>query len=208
MDKATTVGEIQAQVTLAGFLGTVSLFFTGILISQIGNFSSTIKVPILYLIIATFSFIFSASIYANAAGELARHDNKKVHKYLVIANNISEFLGLYLFVIATPLVINAITYDSFLRISIPAIAIVGLFLYSQSPFSILHREVFGAKKMLISLIFVLFAFLVDVSQLGYISGFSTYGAILLGVVGLVAFYFCVNTNQLNNLNKEQLTNKQ
>jgi hypothetical protein len=204
MDKASTVGEIQAQVTWSGFLGTVSLFFTGILISQIHSFSDSIKVPVLYLIVATFSFIFSASIYANAAGELTRHSTRKVHQYIVIANNISEFLGLYLFVIATPLVINAITQDNFLRVTIPLVAIISLVLYSQSPFSILHREVFGAKKLLISLVFLLLAISVDVSQLNYMSNFNFYAFMLLAFSGFLAVFFCLRTNQLKDVDLEKI----
>src|SRR3990167_8301954 len=103
--------EVSVGVTFASFMGAVTLFFTGVLISQYKSFDSTIRVPLLLLIIATFSFIFAASIYSNAGAEITAGSTKAVKKYLIYANNIFEFLGLYLFIIATPLVIGSITQD-------------------------------------------------------------------------------------------------
>src|SRR5581483_9186734 len=103
-DKESLRAEIITGVTFATFMGAVSLFFTGLLIAQYTTFDKTIRVPVLFLIISTFSYIFSAAIYSNAGTEVTADDISKVRKYLIYANNIFEFLGLYLFILATPLV--------------------------------------------------------------------------------------------------------
>lgn len=198
-DKQSLIAEIETGVALSAFLGTVALFFTGILISQLRLFNPSIKVPILYLIISTFSFIFSASVYANAGGEMSRHDVAKVHSYMAMANNISEFLGLYLFVIAIPLVINAITADIFLRLSVAAVALIGLMLYSQSSFSILHRELSGIPKAFYTLLVGALGLALDLAQTHQSDQFVAAAGLLLGLVLVATLYFCFNTKQLTRL---------
>lgn len=143
--------ELSVNVSQSAFFGTVALFFTGILVSQFHSFRPSIKFSILFLVISTFSFIFSAAIYVNGAGELARHNSQKAVQYILVANQISEFLGLYLFVLAIPLALNAITNDSFLRFSVDTTALVGITLYSLSPFSVLSKETDGNLHIVISL---------------------------------------------------------
>lgn len=198
-DKTALVGEIESQIMVTSFLGTVSLFFTGILIAQLHQFDQSIKVPILFLIIATFSFIFSASIYANASSELSRHEPKKAHRYVVMANNISEFLGLYLFIIAIPLVLNSITTDSLLRIAVPAVALVGLLLYSLSPFSILDKEASTAENLLITILFCGLGLLVNLSQLGFVGGYNILAPVLIVFVFALTVYYLRNTKQLDKV---------
>lgn len=121
---------------------------------------------------------------------------------MVIANNISEFLGLYLFVVAIPLVINAISQDTFLRIAVPTVAIGGLMLYSHSPFSILHREAHGLGKSVLSVAFGLFAVIVDMSQLNHIGGFIYCASLMLAFTAAFTLYFCLNTKQLKDISPE------
>jgi hypothetical protein len=196
-DRTGLVAEIETNTALSAFLGTVALFFTGILISQFKVFNPTIKMPILYLIICTFSFIFSASIYANAAGELARHDERHVNHYMIIANIISEFLGTYLFALAIPLVINAITTDPFLRQAVLVVAIGSLVLYSQSAFSILHRHVPAAAKIAITVTYGALGILVAISQLGRIGSFTIYASALLVFSLILTAGFILNTPELS-----------
>src|SRR5579884_2628082 len=157
--------EVEVGVTFSSFMSAVTLFFTGLLVAQFRTFDITIKIPLLFLIISTLSFIFSASIYSNAGVEVTAHRFQSVHKYLSYANNILEFLGLYLFILATPLVIGAVTKDSFLRIATIIIALAGLTLYSQSDFSILHKELTNkSHKLLITLLIVVLGLALYLSQ--------------------------------------------
>lgn len=192
--------EIEVGVTFSSFMSAVTLFFTGLLIAQFKNFDPTIKIPLLFLIISTFSFIFSASVYSNAGVEVTSHRFEAVKKYLSYANNIIEFLGLYLFIIATPLVIGAVTKDSFLRIATAVIALSGLFLYSQSDFSILHKEVRNkAHKILLTVLIVALGLVLYVfqhlAQSRGLKGFDYAGSALLIVMFSITTFFCRRSKQ-------------
>ncbi len=199
--------EVSVGVTFASFMSAVTLFFTGLLVAQFQSFDPTIKIPLLFLIISTFSFIFSASIYSNAGVEVTGHRFKPVQKYLSYANNILEFLGLYLFILATPLVIGAVTDDAFLRISTIAIALVGLALYSQSGFSILHKELPNkAHKLLVTSAIVVLAIGMYVtqqlSQTIQFLGYDYVASALLAFMVIITFYFCRKSKQYIGKNIE------
>ncbi len=192
--------EISVGVTFASFMSAVALFFTGILIAQYQSFDSTIKIPLLYLIISTFSFIFSASIYSNAGVEVTKNKPVLVRKYLIYANNILEFLGLYLFILATPMVIGAITHDNFLRFASIIIAIVSIALYSQSGFSVLARETNSRREKAAITIFIVLLMLAlyfsqKLSQVGSILGYSQIATVLLLFIIGITIYFCLHSKQ-------------
>ena len=140
LDKHGLTQEVSVGVTYASLMSAVSLFFTGVLISQYDAFDASIKVPLVFLIISTFSFIFAATIFSNAATELTLNKLYSVKRYMVYAKNIDELLGLYLFILATPMVLGAVTQDGFLRVVTIVVALTAFGLYSQSRFSILDDE--------------------------------------------------------------------
>ncbi len=192
--------EISVGVTFASLMAAISLFFTGILIAQYSSFDNTIRVPLLFLIISTFSYIFSASIYSNASEEITLGHIGNVKKYLIYANNIFEFLGLYLLIIATPLVLGAVTHDNFLRISTIFVALGGLVLYSSSNFSMLHKEVHSSSlKHMITLLFVSLSALLYFSQYSeQSSDFLAYNQIATVLVAFalgLTFTFCKRSKQ-------------
>ena len=116
-DPSLYQAEIQTGVMFTAFMTAVSSFFMGLLLTRIDSIDITIKVPILFLVISTFGFLFSTIIYSNASGEITRLDSTRARKYMLIGNVISEYFGMYLLVLSIPLVMNAITGDIFLRIS-------------------------------------------------------------------------------------------
>lgn len=193
--------EISVGVTFASFMSAVTLFFAGVVISQYKSFDPSIRVPLLFLIVSTFSFIFSASIYSNAGLEVTARKPKLVRKYLVYANSLLEFCGLYLFIIATPLVIGAITADEFLRLATIVIASVGLFVYSQSNFSILHRELrHPGMKLLFGIIIAGLSMGLYFSQFFASPGdaqllYNSLAIILILTIGLATTFFCQNSHQ-------------
>lgn len=198
-EKENFRSEIVTGVTFATFMGAVSLFFTGLLIAQFNSFDKTIRIPVLFLIISTFSYIFSAAIYSNAGIEITAGNILKVKKYLIYANNIFEFLGLYLFILATPLVIGAVTRDSFLRIATIVVSLAGLTLYSSSSFSVLHKEIKSDRKHSLTLILVALTILLYIAQYSeqrerFISYDYVATALLLLICGM-ATYFCKNSKQ-------------
>ncbi len=199
LDKDSLKAEVSVGVTFAALMSATSLFFTGVLISQYSSFSSTIRVPLIFLIISTFSFIFSATIYSNAGAEITLGKLKLVEKYMVFAKNIVELLGLYLFILATPLVIGAVTNDSFLRTSTIIIALVGFALYSQSKFSVLEKELSHKKKNLLSGIIVVLSIALYLSQ-AYESGtslviYSMIAIVLILVLLAATYFFCIHSKQ-------------
>ena len=199
LDKDGLNWEISVGVTFSSLMGAVSLFFTGVLISQYHSFDASIKVPLLFLIISTFSFIFSATIYSNAGTEVTLGKIKTVEKYMIYAKNIVEFLGLYPLILSMPLVIGAVTQDNFLRIATTIVALVGLALYSQSKFSVLEKQLPSRIKLLYSIVFMV----LSISM--YLSQFVTrpYGAFSYSNIGLALLllllgptvYFSVHSRQ-------------
>lgn len=199
-DKSSYNWEVSVGVTFASLMAAIALFFTGILIAQYNSFDSTIRLPLLFLIISTFSYIFAASIYSNASEEITDDHIGNVKKYLIYANNIFEFLGLYLLIIATPLVIGAVTHDNFLRISTICVALGGLILYSSSNFSMLHKEVRReVVKHLITIVFVGISGLLYYSQFTEKAGnhlaYNYLATLLLVFAFCLTFAFCKKSKQ-------------
>jgi len=187
--------EVSVGVTFASLMGAIALFFTGAVISQYKSFDGTMRIPLLFLIISTFGYIFAASIYSNAGTEITLKKISKVKKYLGFANNIFEFLGLYLLIIATPLVVGSLTDDNFLRISTICISLIGLTLYSSSMFSILHAEVKNPiRKHLLTALIVLMAIFLYISQyfqqFGDFIPYNYVAVALLAVLFTITAIFC------------------
>lgn len=199
-DKRNSLGsELILGVTYASLMSAVSLFFTGILISQYRTFDASIKVPIIFLIISTFSFIFSATVYSNAGNEITLNKLETVEKHLVYAKNIVEVLGLYLFILATPLVIGAVTRDSFLRTSTIAVALAGFIIYSQSRFSTLEKEVSRHEKRLVSIAIFLMAILIYSTQ----SSSAHWASFVYSAVSVVLIFFLIALTAVFCTNSKQ-----
>jgi hypothetical protein len=199
-EKSSFNWEISVGVTFASLMAAIALFFTGVLVAQYDSFDSTVRVPLLFLIISTFSYIFSASIYSNASEEVTLDNIARVKKYLIYANNVFEFLGLYLLIMATPLVIGSVTHDNFLRISAICVAVVGLILYSSSSFSMLHKEIRSKTiKHFVTFVFVFLASLLYFLQYteqadGSFAYIPTAIILILFAIGLT-FIFCKRSKQ-------------
>ena len=199
LDKDTSNAQISVGVTYASLMSAASLFFTGILIAQYDSFNATIRVPIMFLIISTFSFVYAATIYSNAGNEITLGKLKTVEKYMIYSKNIVELLGLYLFILATPLVIGAVTKDNFLHTTTITVALVSLTLFSQSKFSILDKELSGHDKRYLSSVIFVLALLLYYSQIFAESGslvfYSLVAIILLLVLMAVTVKFSIKSKQ-------------
>lgn len=199
LDKEGLTSEISVGVTFSSLMGAVSLFFTGVLISQYSSFDASIKVPLLFLIISTFSFIFSATIYSNASTEITLNKLKVVEKYMIYAKNIVEFLGLYPLILSMPLVIGAVTEDNFLRTSTTIVALLGLALYSQSKFSVLEKQLQARHKRLYSAVFIGLAMYLYLSQSfaepNSVLSYSDTGILLLTILLAPAVFFSLRSRQ-------------
>lgn len=147
--------EIQIDVSVTSFMMAVATFFTGFLISSYDSFDNSVRIPILFLIVSTLSFLFTNIIFANASGEIRAGNNDGANRHASTGNIISEFLGIYLLVSSLPLVVNALTGDVFLKVAVFAAATAALFIYSISPFSIIKRYISTVSlRLLYSFVFV------------------------------------------------------
>lgn len=151
-------------VTLSGFLGTVALFFASILITQINSLNNAIRLPIVYLVVSTVGLVFSAIIYANISGHVTAEKWRHARRHNDIANILSEFLGVNLFLISLPMVITAITSDPLIRTAIYLVVLGGLFAYTASPYGLLSRYYSMAKTIFISAMITLGASALLISQ--------------------------------------------
>lgn len=148
--------EVDIDVSVTSFMMTVATFFTGFLISSYDSFDNSVRMPVLFLIVSTLSFLFTNIIFANASGEIRAGNRKGANKHATTGNIISEFLGIYLLVVSLPLAINAMTNDILLRISVFAISAIALLSYSMSTFSIIKRYVNTTSRLLYTMVFLIF----------------------------------------------------
>jgi hypothetical protein len=131
--------EVVVGVSFSGLFSAMTIFFTGLLISNYNSFSIYVRVPILFLIIGAFGFMYTTLIFANASGKLTLKNLRKCQKALTIGDLLSELFGVYPLLIAIPLVIPVITNDPFLIWSVFIVDSIGLIIYHVSGFSILQR---------------------------------------------------------------------
>ena len=156
--------EVQTYVSFTSFMTAVVVFFTGIILTQLKSYDITIKVPITFLIISMFGFLYSTLIYTNAAADVRERKIEKADKHILFGDILSEYLGIYLLVFSIPLVINVITTDEFLRVVTFLSSLGGFAIYQFSHFSVLERHFKNDHKKLSSII-ILFGFLLFISQI-------------------------------------------
>ena len=158
------LSQIQTDVQLLAFLTAVVVFFNGILISQFNYFDIKIKVPISFLIISTFGFLYPTLILANASQEIINRRREKAHRHILYGYVISEYLGIYLFVLAIPLIINVITQDLYLRLITLIVTILGFIVYQLMNFSIMEVN-YPKGYRILSILMILFCCLLFFAQL-------------------------------------------
>ncbi|MFA5126867.1 MAG: hypothetical protein WC465_02610 [Patescibacteria group bacterium] len=162
-DKGYYLSELQIDVSVLSFMTAVTVFLAGLLLTRFDSFSDSIKVPISFLIISTLGFLFSSLIIANSCESVAKNKFKKVEKHILYGYAISEYIGIYLFVLSIPLTVNVITSDLYLRIVTLCATIGGMALYQFMGFSILERH-FPKSYRLFSFLFLLFGVILYLSQ--------------------------------------------
>jgi hypothetical protein len=145
----------QSGISVTSFMTGVTIFFTGLLITRFEFYDLSIKIPILFLILSTFGFLYSTLIYANASGDLARLNASRFHREMNLGDSIGEYIGVYFMVLAIPLVINVLTTDLFLRLSTLIVALGGLATYHASGFSIMQNHFQKKHMFMLSVIVVL-----------------------------------------------------
>ncbi|MFA6353431.1 MAG: hypothetical protein WCW93_00645 [Candidatus Paceibacterota bacterium] len=192
--------EVQTGVSLTSFMTAVTSFFLGLLITRIADMNITIKIPILFLIISTFGFLFSSIIYSNASGEITRLNGNKAKNYMLIGNVLSEYFGVYLLVLSIPLVINAVTSDIFLRTATFIVVIISLSLYSISQFSIAHRYLKPITKNIFVLCIVILELVMFMAQINLLPYFTLLSTVFLIFIIISTYYFYKREERLELIN--------
>src|SRR3989344_8737130 len=139
-EKSQLANQVQTDVSLISFLSVVSVFFIGALLPQFNSYDASVRIPISFLIVSTFAFIFSALILSNATQRINQGDLQKTEKYLSFGYAISEYMGVFLFVLAVPVAMGIVTTDLYLRIITFASALVGISIYQFGGFSMLGNH--------------------------------------------------------------------
>jgi len=186
-DMGLYMGEIQTGVSFTTFMTVMTMFFIGLLLTRFETFDPSVRIPVLFLVISTFGFLYSTLVYANASGEITRFDSRRAMRYMFIGNVISEYLGVYMLVFALPLVINAVTADLFLQYSVLIAALLGLALYSRSPFSIISRHMRGGKKLAFVSVVCAFDVALFLAQKGLLPYFTELSATFIALMLLSAW---------------------
>ncbi len=156
--------QVANYAQFSGTMTAVTLFFTGLILTNFENFDTSIRVPIGLLIISMFGFLYGTLLYSNASEEVSSYNYPGLRKAIYLGDIISEYLGLYLLVLSIPLVLNVVTTDGFLRAVALVSALGGLTIYQLSGFSIVERH-FGQKHLGVAAITVFFGILLSLTQL-------------------------------------------
>lgn len=190
--------EVQTDVTFTSFMVAVVTFFTGLLITRFEAYDISIKIPISFLIISMFGFLYSTMIFSNAAEEVAKGNVAKCKRHLLLGDILSEYLGVYLLIISIPLIINVITTDTFLRYVTLVSSLAGLAIYQFSHFSVIERHFKEGYDV--------FAFLIIALGLGlfvsqtYAFYFAPLALVFLVFVAVIT-YLAAKRNRLTSDNK-------
>jgi len=157
------IDQIQTDVALISFMTVISVFFLGSLLPQFNSYNLSIRIPISFLIISTFAFLFSTLILSNTTSEIIHERYKKAEKHIAYGYVLSEYLGIYLFVLSIPLLISVISDDIYLRIITLSVTILGMGFYQIMGFSVIGNH-FPKTYKIHSVITLLLGTLLFISQ--------------------------------------------
>jgi len=184
-ERGLYISQIQTDVSLISFLAVISVFFLGSLLSKFDSYDAVIKIPISFLMISTFGFLFSALILSNTVSEIIKENSEKVKKYILYGYIISEYFGVYLFVLSLPLTVNIITTNFYLEVVTLISTLAGLAFYQFMGFSVLERH-FPKNYKIYSAMVILFSVLLFTAQLSRVF-FVEISIIFLLFIILIAF---------------------
>ena len=162
-NKGFHIDQISTDVTLLSFMAAVSIFFNGLLLTKFDSYNLFIKIPISYLIISTLAFLFSSLILANTGQKIIDEKFEKAEKYMLYGYVVSEYMGVYPFILSIPLIINTVTADLYLRIIALCAALGGMALYQFMGFSLLEDH-FPKTYKIFSVLTILFGIALFFSQ--------------------------------------------
>lgn len=182
-EKNLLMNQVQTDVSLISFLSVISVFFIGALLPQFSSNNVLVKIPISFLVISTFAFLFSGLILSNSSQKIAQGNEEAIKKHLTYGYAISEYLGVFLFVVSVPLALSIITSDLYLRVVTFCAAIIGLGVYQFMGFSLLENH-FSKRNKIFALLILLFGIVLFLAQV-YTFHFTLLSIIFLCFMFLV-----------------------
>ncbi len=177
--------QLQTYVSFSSVMIAVCVFFVGFLLASFHSYDISIKVPIAFLIIALFSFLYATLIYTGSSAEVTLQNHKKFLRATFLGDAISEYLGVYLLVCSIPLTINAITSDTFLRFVTLGAAAIGLTVYQLSNISMIEIH-FPKGYKIMSFVASILLVLLSVGQI-YHFHFVLFSSIFLVFAFILAY---------------------
>jgi len=163
-EKSQHLDLISIDVGLLSFMTAVTIFINGLLLTRFDSYDTLIKVPISFLILSMLGFLFSSLIIANTGENIIDNKVNENKKHLLYGYAISEYIGVYLFVLSIPLAVNVITSDLYLRIVTILGTLFGLSVYQFMGFSILERH-FPKTHKIFAILVILFGLILFTTQL-------------------------------------------
>ena len=149
------MGEVQAGISLTSFMTVVGFFFIGLLLTGSESLQFRLRVPLAFLFVSAFGFLYSTLVYANASGEIARLNRNSFSKQMCVGNVLSEYLGVYCLAISAPLAVLGYSPDTFLAVLVFLVSSFSWLLYHHLGFSILERYLKGIWFRLAVTLFLL-----------------------------------------------------
>ena len=175
--------QLQTDVSFTAFMTAVVVFFIGLLLTKFESFDISVKIPIAFLIISTFGFLYSTLIFTNASEDISKRQWNIAKKYMLLGDILSEYLGVYFLILSIPLVINVVTSDLFLRVITLVISLVGLAIYQFAHVAVIERHFEKTYNTLawVILAFGVILFLTHIYQFYFVL-FSTIFIIFMGLI--------------------------
>ena len=148
------MGEASTSVSLTSFMAAVAFFFIGLLLTGEASVQIRLRVPLFFLFVSAFGFLYATLVYTNATGEIARLKSNSFARQMSVANVLSEYFGVYGLVFATPVVVLGYSPDAMLSVAVLVVSSGALLFYHLAGFSILERytSALGMGLLLLAMI--------------------------------------------------------
>lgn len=132
------LGEAQTGVNFTAFAAILVFFFIGLLLTGDARLRARLRIPLYYLFISAYGFLYSTLLYANASGVDIRQDEERLRKHMYMGDLIGELFGLYFLVLAIPMLVYGYTSDLALAVMLLITGHFAFFMYHHHGYSVLE----------------------------------------------------------------------
>jgi len=133
--------EASTSVSFSAFMTAVVFFFIGLLLTGEPELQLRLRIALLYFFGSAFGFMYSALVYANATGAIARLKTKAFERNMVTGNALSEYFGVYGLALAVPVAVLGYSPDQILSLGVFSLSSLFMVVYHAMGYSILERYI-------------------------------------------------------------------